>query len=89
MHLVYDHRGFIQWLDNSVLRRFVPYSGEGFALLLPSKYNPSREKEYPGQTLRCASPCQCSLRLGQGAGPLQCIYPCQWVLTIAMYMLQV
>ncbi|CAK0782171.1 hypothetical protein CVIRNUC_005594 [Coccomyxa viridis] len=31
---------------------FVPYSGEGFALLLPSKYNPSREKEYPGQTLR-------------------------------------
>jgi hypothetical protein len=33
--------------------RFVPYSGEGFALLLPSKYNPSKEKEYPGQTLRC------------------------------------
>ena len=29
------------------MSRFVPYSGEGFALLLPSKYNPSKEKEYP------------------------------------------
>ncbi len=34
------------------LCRFVPYSGEGFALLLPSKYNPSKEKEYPGEILR-------------------------------------
>lgn len=33
---------------------FVPYSGEGFALLLPSKYNPSKEKEFPGTELRCA-----------------------------------
>lgn len=32
---------------------FVPYSGEGFALLLPSKYNPSKEKEFPGTELRC------------------------------------
>ncbi|BDA41203.1 Oxygen-evolving enhancer protein 2, chloroplastic [Coccomyxa sp. Obi] len=31
---------------------FVPYSGEGFALLLPSKYNPSKEKEFPGTELR-------------------------------------
>ncbi|EIE25005.1 photosystem II oxygen evolving complex protein PsbP [Coccomyxa subellipsoidea C-169] len=31
---------------------FVPYSGEGFALLLPSKYNPSKEKEFPGTQLR-------------------------------------
>ena len=72
MHLCYHHLGFIQWLDNSVLRRFVPYSGEGFALLLPSKYNPSREKEYPGQTLRCMGPCHYSLRLGQHWGQVSC-----------------
>lgn len=27
---------------------FVPYAGDGYALLIPSKYNPSQEKEYPG-----------------------------------------
>lgn len=31
---------------------FVPYNGEGFAVLLPSKWNPSREKEFPGTALR-------------------------------------
>ena len=39
---------------------FVPYSGEGFALLLPSKYNPSKEKEFPGTTLRYSHQRMCS-----------------------------
>jgi hypothetical protein len=31
---------------------FVPYAGEGFALLLPSKWNPSKEQDFPGTILR-------------------------------------
>lgn len=31
---------------------FVPYTGDGFALLVPSKYNPSKEKDFPGVVLR-------------------------------------
>lgn len=31
---------------------FVPYAGEGFALLLPSKWNPSKEKDFAGVVLR-------------------------------------
>jgi photosystem II oxygen-evolving enhancer protein 2 len=31
---------------------YTAYSGEGFQLLIPSKWNPSREREYPGQVLR-------------------------------------
>lgn len=31
---------------------FIAYSGDGFKLLIPSKWNPSREREYPGQVLR-------------------------------------
>lgn len=27
---------------------FVPYAGEGFAVLLPSKWNPSKEKDFSG-----------------------------------------
>lgn len=31
---------------------FVPFAGEGFALLLPSKWNPSKEKDFAGVVLR-------------------------------------
>ena len=31
---------------------FVPYAGEGFAVLIPSKWNPSKEKDFPGTVLR-------------------------------------
>nr|CAD1819600.1 unnamed protein product [Ananas comosus var. bracteatus] len=31
---------------------FLPYNGDGFKLLIPSKWNPSKEVEYPGQVLR-------------------------------------
>ncbi|KMT09104.1 hypothetical protein BVRB_6g132120 [Beta vulgaris subsp. vulgaris] len=31
---------------------FLPYNGDGFKLLVPAKWNPSREVEYPGQVLR-------------------------------------
>ena len=31
---------------------FVPYAGENFAVLLPSKWNPSKEREFPGVVLR-------------------------------------
>lgn len=31
---------------------FLAYSGEGFKLSIPAKWNPSKEVEYPGQVLR-------------------------------------
>ncbi|NP_001351835.1 putative photosystem II oxygen-evolving complex protein PsbP-1 [Cicer arietinum] len=31
---------------------FLPYNGDGFKLLVPSKWNPSKEREFPGQVLR-------------------------------------
>nr|ADQ00373.1 oxygen-evolving enhancer protein 2 [Sequoia sempervirens] len=31
---------------------FITYSGEGFKILIPAKWNPSKEVEYPGQVLR-------------------------------------
>lgn len=31
---------------------FVPYAGDGFAILLPSKWNPSKQIEFPGSVLR-------------------------------------
>lgn len=31
---------------------FVPYAGEGYALLLPAKWNPSTEKDFPGIDLK-------------------------------------
>lgn len=31
---------------------FVPYAGDGYALLLPSKWNPSKEKDFKGVDLR-------------------------------------
>ncbi|XP_077244594.1 oxygen-evolving enhancer protein 2, chloroplastic-like [Tasmannia lanceolata] len=31
---------------------FIPYSGDGFKISIPSKWNPSKEVEYPGQVLR-------------------------------------
>ncbi|KAL6983211.1 hypothetical protein U1Q18_016602 [Sarracenia purpurea var. burkii] len=31
---------------------FLPYNGEGFKIQIPSKWNPSKEVEYPGQVLR-------------------------------------
>lgn len=39
-------------LPSLSLAGFVPYSGEGFAMLLPSKWNPSKEKDFPGVVLR-------------------------------------
>ena len=34
------------------LAGFTPYAGEGFAILLPAKWNPSKEKDFPGVVLR-------------------------------------
>lgn len=31
---------------------FLPYTGPGFKILLPAKWNPSKEVEFPGQVLR-------------------------------------
>lgn len=31
---------------------FLPYNGNGFKLMIPAKWNPSKEVEYPGQVLR-------------------------------------
>lgn len=31
---------------------FIPYAGEGFGILLPSKWNPSKEKDFAGTVLR-------------------------------------
>lgn len=31
---------------------FLPYDGKGFKIIIPAKWNPSKEVEYPGQVLR-------------------------------------
>lgn len=31
---------------------FVPYAGDTFTVLLPSKWNPSQEQDFPGTILR-------------------------------------
>ena len=31
---------------------FIAYNGDGFKLSIPSKWNPSKEVEFPGQVLR-------------------------------------
>jgi len=31
---------------------FFPFAGEGYAVLIPSKYNPSKEREFPGTVMR-------------------------------------
>jgi len=31
---------------------YVPYAGDGYALLLPTKFNPSKEREFPGIDVR-------------------------------------
>ncbi|KAF9686985.1 hypothetical protein SADUNF_Sadunf02G0046900 [Salix dunnii] len=31
---------------------FLPYNGDGFRLSIPAKWNPSKEREFPGQVLR-------------------------------------
>lgn len=33
---------------------FIPYQGQGFALLIPSKWNPSKERDYPNVVFRWA-----------------------------------
>ena len=40
------------WL---VTAGFVPYAGDGYALLLPGKWNPSKEREFAGMDVRCAA----------------------------------
>ena len=30
----------------------MPYNGDGFKLSVPAKWNPSKEREFPGQVLR-------------------------------------
>jgi hypothetical protein len=52
---------------------FIPYAGDGFAVLLPGKWNPSKEQDFPGVQLRCAGvPCHvrrgCDLVHGDGDG---------------------
>lgn len=31
---------------------FMPYNGDGFKIQIPAKWNPSKEREFPGQVLR-------------------------------------
>jgi hypothetical protein len=31
---------------------FVPFAGDGYALLVPGKFNPSKEREFPGMDMR-------------------------------------
>jgi hypothetical protein len=37
---------------------FVPYAGDGYAMLLPGKWNPSKEREFAGMDVRCVEPAQ-------------------------------
>ncbi len=51
---------------------FIPYAGEGFALLIPSKWNPSKEQDFPGVVLRCVPaqrPAGCAEQLLQAGRP--------------------
>lgn len=34
------------------LAGFVPYAGDGYAMLLPGKWNPSKEREFAGIDVR-------------------------------------
>jgi hypothetical protein len=49
----------------------VPYAGDGYALLLPGKWNPSKEREFAGMDVRCAAarefhpPASCELTPSQ------------------------
>jgi len=36
-----------------MLPEYIPYAGEGFALLMPDKFNPSKEQDFKGTVLRC------------------------------------
>ena len=31
---------------------FTPYEGDGYSVLIPAKWNPSKEKDFPGTDLR-------------------------------------
>lgn len=31
---------------------FIPYAGDGFAILIPGYFNPSKEQDFPGTVLR-------------------------------------
>jgi hypothetical protein len=42
-------------LTPSIPAGFVPYAGDGYALLLPGKWNPSKEREFAGMDVRCAA----------------------------------
>ena len=37
------------WGSTTNSSGFIPYSGDGYAFLLPAKYNPSRERPFPNQ----------------------------------------
>jgi hypothetical protein len=41
---------------------FVPYAGDGYAMLLPGKWNPSKEREFAGMDVRCVEPAQAGAR---------------------------
>ena len=38
---------------------FVPYAGDGYAMLLPGKWNPSKEREFAGMDVRCVAQHSC------------------------------
>jgi len=39
------------WGSNTNTSGFIPYAGDGYAFLLPSKYNPTRERPFPNQVV--------------------------------------
>ena len=44
---------------------FVPYAGDGYAMLLPGKWNPSKEREFAGMDVRCEVPAGLARRVGR------------------------
>ena len=44
---------------------FLPYEGDGFTITVPSKWNPSKEREYDGTVLKVST---CGRRAGGSGG---------------------
>ena len=44
---------------------FLPYEGDGFTITVPSKWNPSKEREYDGTVLKVST---CGRRAGRSGG---------------------
>lgn len=43
----------LMWPPWTAFAGFIPYAGQGWAVLIPSKWNPSKERDFPNVVFRC------------------------------------